>query len=377
VVGLSIALGAVAGIAGFSWGWGALVAASLDEKLDLRGAFARGGEKLLPFALVSFLVGFVITGGFLLFLIPGIIFSVWFFFAYFVIFDDDTRGMSALLKSRAYVSGRWFDVFLRLIVIWACSALLGAIPLVGPLLALVAVPYFMVYQALLFRDLKQASGPLVYSCGFADSARWVGIAALGYVVVPALLLAIFGATLYRSLAPFVGNGMPSLSIPSKQGESGSTGDFRVIPIPPAGGAAAEGGTPSGPPDASAPAGASQAMPQQEGARHPEHIHIFIYAVNYSGTVQANGSSIQELGTKPDMQYNYNMGGEKLVFGRNSITVDYAPLRDAGATMKPRIHLKVSYWKGNDKQVLGDWEIQETEAGQKSFDLDVPESLKAP
>lgn len=374
VITLSAVIGIIAGILGFSWGWGACVAASLDESLDLRGAFALAREKLIPFALVSFLVGFIIAGGYLLFVIPGIIFSVWFFFAHFVIFDDDTSGMSALLKSKAYTAGRWFDIFLRLLVIWVCSAVLGVIPVVGPILALLAIPYIVVYQALLFKDLKETAGDVVYSCGFGDGARWVGLAALGYIAVPALLMATFGTALYKNLAPLSAGGGPIISLSAPAGFGGNDGDLRVIPIPSPGeqagdaaGSSAETGTPTTMP--SSPPGE-----EQKRARHPEHIHVFIYSVNNGGKVEANGATIKELGTEPNMQYNYNENGEELVFGHNSITVDYEPIRSEATSLEPRIHLKISYWNGNDKRVLGDWEIKETTPGRKTFDLEIPENL---
>lgn len=374
VVTLSSVIGLAAGVLGFSWGWGACVAASLDETLDTRAAFAVAREKLLPFALVSFLVGFIITGGYLLFVIPGIIFSVWFFFANFVIFDDDTRGMSALLKSKAYTAGRWFDVFLRLVVIWACLAVVGAIPVVGLLLTLVAIPYTMVYQALLFKDLKEAAGEVIYPCGFGDSARWVGLAVLGYVAVPAILLATFGAALYKNLSPLMGGGVPAITLPATAGSGSGDGDFRVIPVPTQGepsGSISVSPVESG----SSPSFPSSSQPaEQNQARHPEHIHVFIYSVNYGGKVEANGSTVKELGTEPNMQYNYNENGEELVFGRNSITVNYEPVKDPAATMEPRLHLKISYWNGSDKRVLGDWEIKETTPGRKTFDLEIPENL---
>ncbi|HEY6838903.1 MAG TPA: hypothetical protein VI389_09190, partial [Geobacteraceae bacterium] len=368
LVVLLSAVGGLIGLAGLFWGGGACVAATLDQSLDYRGAFAYGRKKLFSFALVGFLTGFVVTGGYLLLVIPGVIFSVWFVFAQFVLFDDDTRGMSALLKSKAYVSDRWFDVFLRLVVIWVCSAVVGAIPAVGPLLTLVAVPYVMVYHALVFQDLKEVTGPPAFFCGFSDRARWVAIALVGYIVLPATILALFGASLYRSIAPFTG-GIASLRRTIPAAKATSTEGYRVIPIPPSG----------VPPTSDQPSpvtpepGASPAAQGETG--HPSNVHVFIYAVNYAGSVKANGVTIQELGTKPDMQYNYNLGGEKLQFGRNGITVDYTPIKEAGATMSPRIHVKVSFWKGSERQVLGDWEISETEAGQKSFDVDIPESPK--
>lgn len=374
IVGVCALVGGIGAFAGLSCGFGALVVAVLEEDLGVREAFARSWEKFLSFAWVSFLVGFVVSGGFLLLIIPGIIFSVWFFFAHFVIFDDDTRGMPALLKSRAYVSGRWFDVFLRLMLIWACSAAVGTVPLVGPLLTLVTVPFVMVYQALLFRDLKEAAGPVAYGCSTGDTAKVVGVAVLGYVAIPAVILGFFGSLLMKQL-PLISGIPATIALP---------GEPRVIPIPPMPGAepsspaepsvapATPGAAPAGEPAAEPTGSAIPSSPAQ--ARAPEHLHVFIYAVNCPGSVSANGVEIQKIEDKPDMQYNYNLNGEKLRHGRNSITVDYAPMKVGGSYLEPKIKIRISSWKDKDKRVLGEWTIQETSPGQKSFDLDVPEGI---
>ena len=369
IVAVCALVGGLGAFVGLSCGFGALVVAALEEELGVREAFARSWEKFLPFAWVSFLVGFVVSGGFLLLIIPGIIFSIWFFFAHFVIFDDDTRGMSALLKSRAYVSGRWFDVFLRLMLIWACSAAVGTVPLVGPLLTLVTVPFVMVYQALLFRDLKGVAGPVAYGCSTGDVAKVVGVAVLGYVAIPAMILGFFGSLLMKQLPQI--SGIPTtVALP---------GEPRVIPIPPVPDSApSPPAEPSAQPTATGttPAvetgGGQPSSPVQEKA--PEHLHVFIYAVNCPGSVRANGVEIQKIEDKPDMQYNYNMSGEKLRHGKNSITVDYAPMKVGGSYLEPKIKIRISSWKEGEKRVLGEWTIQESSPGQKSFDLDVPAGI---
>ena len=147
----------IAGCYGFSWGFGALTAAVVDETLGIRDALESGKEMVWSFAWVVSLATCIITGGFLMFVIPGIIFSVWFFFGQFVLFDERTRGMGALLQSKSYVQGHWFDAFLRLFVIWLCSALAGSVPVAGPVIAVVLFPYWLIFQVLVYRDLKRLS----------------------------------------------------------------------------------------------------------------------------------------------------------------------------------------------------------------------------
>lgn len=187
------------------------------------------------------------------------------------------------------------------------------------------------------------------------------------MAIPAVILGFFGSLLMKQLPRI--SGMPTtVALP---------GEPRVIPIPPVPGSAPPPTTESSAPPTAAgttPAvetggGGQPLSPPQEKA--PEHLHVFIYAVNCPGSVRANGVEIQKIEDKSDMQYNYNLNGEKLRHGRNSITVDYAPMKVGGSYLEPKIKTRISSWKEGEKRVLGEWTIQESSPGQKSFDLDVP------
>lgn len=87
-----------------------------DENIGAIEAYQRGWHKIISYWWIGFLSAFIITGGYLLFIIPGIIFSIWFSLATYVLIAEDIKGMNALLKSREYVRGRWLSVFWRFLV---------------------------------------------------------------------------------------------------------------------------------------------------------------------------------------------------------------------------------------------------------------------
>lgn len=60
---------------------------------------------------VSILSGLIVLGGLILFIIPGVIFSLWYTFAPFVAILEKKRGMEALRESKKMVQGRWWTVF--------------------------------------------------------------------------------------------------------------------------------------------------------------------------------------------------------------------------------------------------------------------------
>jgi len=191
---LSIVIGITIGFIALFWGMAAFTFAVADESIGIKDALEKGWQRVSAFIWLFTIMGFIITGGFLLFLVPGVIFLVWFTFAQFILAVDDERGMNALLKSKEYVKGYWFDVFLRLLVIWLVSMFIGMVPFLGGILSLFFVPFMMIFIYLIYKNLKVAKGDIVYSSSSGEKFKWIGAGTLGYVVLPLILIAFLGAT---------------------------------------------------------------------------------------------------------------------------------------------------------------------------------------
>lgn len=82
----------------------------------IKGELLAARPLLWPSIVASILAGLAVLGGVVLFIIPGIIFSVWFIFVTHAVALDNARGTAALSQSKSIVSGRWFLVLWRLIV---------------------------------------------------------------------------------------------------------------------------------------------------------------------------------------------------------------------------------------------------------------------
>ncbi len=102
------------------WSQIALLYAIKDnqEGIGVVEAYRRSWAKILPYSWVIFLQGLITVLGFLLFIIPGIIFSVWYSLTIFVFIIEDLKGMNALQKSKEYIKGKWWAVFGRLFFIF-------------------------------------------------------------------------------------------------------------------------------------------------------------------------------------------------------------------------------------------------------------------
>lgn len=177
------------------WGMAGLLSAVADKSLSLREALSAGWPKTAGLIWLLSLLGFLATGGFLLFFVPGVIFLVWFSFGQFVLVDENTRGMTALLRSKEYVKGFVPDVFLRLFLIWIFSGLVGGVPFIGPILSIFFMPYSLTFCYLIYRDLRALKGEVSAPATACEKFKWLGTATLGYLMVPLILAAIFGASL--------------------------------------------------------------------------------------------------------------------------------------------------------------------------------------
>lgn len=110
----------------YTWGSLALVY-SMKESLGIISSYKRSWFNVRSLLWIYLLSGFVTLGGLILFIIPGIIFSIWFSLSIFVLIDEDLKGLSALLKSRAYVKHHFLEVLWRLLFIVLGFVLIWAI----------------------------------------------------------------------------------------------------------------------------------------------------------------------------------------------------------------------------------------------------------
>lgn len=141
-------------------------------------------QTIIPMIWASILTVLATFGGFILFVIPGIIFIVWLSFTSQAIALDDQRPVAALKASKALVLGRWWQVAWRLIVpvivfgviVWALRAIISFplswiavslnsgfwsktvvtfVLLINGLIGLLAIPLATIAPTLLYLELKK------------------------------------------------------------------------------------------------------------------------------------------------------------------------------------------------------------------------------
>ena len=139
--------------------------------LKIKEAFKRARPYFWKFIIVNLFVGILVMLWGLLFIIPGIIFLVYYFFAEWVLIFEDYEGMSALRRSKELVKGYWWSVFGRFLtfgLIHLAIILVLSIPLIfieegsvlesiwnfaTSMLDIIISIIFAIYSYLIYKDL--------------------------------------------------------------------------------------------------------------------------------------------------------------------------------------------------------------------------------
>lgn len=196
------------------WGLVALMYAISDQEgtAGVSSLFQKGLKMLLPLLWVSLLISLISFGGFLLFLVPGIILTVWFSLAGFILITENTRGMSALLRSKEYIRGSfagtlWRLVFvgvLWIVILFPLSFLLKMAPygdiLTQILITFTLFPISVAYWFRLYHHLKtRKSETSLPEATSKQKALFITIGLAGFLVLP-LALGILRGIGFKSIS---------------------------------------------------------------------------------------------------------------------------------------------------------------------------------
>lgn len=205
------------------WGQAAMLYAVKDsgENIGVKESYRRGRHKIGSIFWVGLLSGIIVSGGYLLFIIPGIIFSTWFSFAVIIVVAEGLGGMDAILKSKEYVKGHWWEVFWRFLFIglvlfvinlvflissWIInfiaqivnnSALINIgviINFAGSIVGFLLAPLIVIYTYLVYKNIKEVKGDFAFTPSSGEKLKFIIVGLLGILLfiglfaIPILLL---------------------------------------------------------------------------------------------------------------------------------------------------------------------------------------------
>jgi len=167
----------------FLWFWAIpSLLFSIKEEIGVKEAYQKGLKMLIPYIRVYFLLFAIIIGGLLLFIIPGILFLIWFSLAIFALVFEERKGMNALFRSQHLIAGKFWGVlrrFLGLGLIILIGLILVLLPpfllfkiskptadqigiILGYFLELLVVPFVLVYGVLIYKNLEKIKEGVPY-----------------------------------------------------------------------------------------------------------------------------------------------------------------------------------------------------------------------
>ncbi len=197
LVWISLVGGIIFGLTGAAWMTASMFSHICKQELGVFAAIGEGRRQLWKYLALILLLGLVITGGSLLLIVPGVIFTVWFFFCQYILADEGVGGLQALERSRQLVRGHWWAVCARFLLLFlvtmAIAILTARLPVIGAPLnfafSLLLTPFSLIYYYQIYTDLKRCQNdPTEKACsGFGFP---VATALLGWMLIPGLLFAV-------------------------------------------------------------------------------------------------------------------------------------------------------------------------------------------
>ncbi|MCA9356636.1 hypothetical protein H6784_02725 [Candidatus Nomurabacteria bacterium] len=91
-----------------------VVSKNSGRHIGYKEAFIWSKSNFFSLFWISMLTSLVVLGGFYLFIIPGIIVSVFLYFSQYVYVSEGLRGFNALMRSRALVQNNWWPIAVRI-----------------------------------------------------------------------------------------------------------------------------------------------------------------------------------------------------------------------------------------------------------------------
>ncbi len=191
--------------------WSALAmfyaVANHQERLGVKASYGRAWHKILAYWWMAILFMLILMGGLMLFALPGLIFMIWFYFAFWILVTEDQGGLTALLKSKFYVQGHWWGVFFRILAVMILYFLiyvplslvlervdLGALKIVIDLLmtlsGFVIGPILLIYQFIMYRQLKSLKSGQEFTPSGKSKLAFILISLWGILAMLAVPAAI-------------------------------------------------------------------------------------------------------------------------------------------------------------------------------------------
>ena len=184
-----------------------------EKKVGIWSAYKKGLMIAVPFLGLILLKSFIVLGATALLVVPGVIMHIWFLFAFFIYIEEKSGILEALLLSREYVRGYWWQVLFQYVaLVIGLSFFSKAIYVAGSLLdqkyitdilniafELFVFPFSLLFLYSLYQELRGIKGQQYVHIQTKEKLQYGGLALLGFVAVIFFGLILFFAEHLSSL----------------------------------------------------------------------------------------------------------------------------------------------------------------------------------
>jgi hypothetical protein len=176
-----------------TWCQAAVLTVTVDQELGIMGGFRAGCKYVLPMLWIGSLYLGIVMTGFIFFIVPGLIFGLSMSLCFYIMVEEDLPGIDAVLASRLYMRGHWWNTFFKFSLVWLISFLIGLLYYVGHIyiflfLSFLFAPFLMLFMVVVYRDLKEVAGEVDPS----SCRRWLWVLMGGVGFLLPLLAVIAG-----------------------------------------------------------------------------------------------------------------------------------------------------------------------------------------
>ena len=172
-----------------TWCHAAILTVTVRQDINIISGLVTSWKYVFPLLWISSLyVGIVIAGS-VFFILPGLMLALSMSLCFFIMVEEERTGIDALLASRLYIRGHWWNTLFKFLLVWIISLAIILLPFpVRPILSLLFTPFLMLYMVTVYHDLKECSGEVDPASGLGWF--WVLSGVFGFLLP---LLAVIGS----------------------------------------------------------------------------------------------------------------------------------------------------------------------------------------
>lgn len=127
------------------------------EKISFREAYEQGRPFVLRLIGIGILTALAVLGGFILLIIPGLIFTAWFALGAYVCIDENKGVVESMKRSKQLVTGHVWEMW-GMIALPSVVGIINIIPVLGWIISTIFQVAYLPAQALRYDQLKATEG---------------------------------------------------------------------------------------------------------------------------------------------------------------------------------------------------------------------------